>query len=218
MNTIALGVIDLERGFMPIGQSPYTIQNGYGELPVPGGHEIINSVNLTMAAFAKRRLPIFTTQDWHPRETDHFSVTPDYDKTWPQHCVANTPGAELHHGLKIPAHTAQFVKGTEPLKCGAEDTSYSALYAHERKTKMRMADWLVRRHVTAVALEGVALDECVGFSALDFRKHLGLDVIIVSDAVRGITPESSRAMIAKLEAAGVSFTTSDELLRQLERA
>jgi nicotinamidase/pyrazinamidase len=57
---------------------------------------------------------VVTSQDWHPLKAEHF------DK-WPVHCVANSKGAELVEGLKLPENTIHIVKGTSGL-----DDGYSA--------------------------------------------------------------------------------------------
>ncbi|HSX16139.1 MAG TPA: hypothetical protein VLF40_05080 [Candidatus Saccharimonadales bacterium] len=93
---IALGVIDVQPGFMPAEEGLRLGLPGFGELPVPGGQEIVPKMNRLMAAFAAAGHPIFTTQDFHPRETAHFSETPDYETTWPVHCVGGGCTGDLN--------------------------------------------------------------------------------------------------------------------------
>src|SRR5690625_6488114 len=54
---------------------------------------------------------IATTRDWHIDPGPHVSDSPDYEVTWPVHCVAGTPGAELHENLDTESIAAEFLKG-----------------------------------------------------------------------------------------------------------
>jgi len=51
-------------------------------------------------------------------------------------------------------------------------------------------------------LGGLALDYCVGNTALD-AKDEGFEVCVVLDACRSVAPETEATMVAKLKAKGV---------------
>ena len=78
------------------------------ELPVPEGECIIPNVVDAIRKARERGMAIIVTQDWHP--DDHVSFSSRYDVppftvvdrddgrneiTWPNHCVAGTPGVEI---------------------------------------------------------------------------------------------------------------------------
>jgi len=161
---------------------------------------------------------IFTTQDWHPRDTAHFSEQPDYRTTWPVHCVANSPGAELHPKLVVPAKTARFIKGVEPLVRGEDDTSYSGYFSHDRQTGTSLPEWLADYNIGHVLLGGLTLDYCVGKTALDLRHRIGVEVTVALDTTRGIDPQSTTAMLEAFKASGVQLTTTDEWMHMLSEA
>src|SRR5437879_3300786 len=121
----ALGIIDAQRGFMPAEEGGRLDKLGFGELPIPHGERIVPNINQLIGEFTAKQLAVFTTQDWHPLETAHFSDDPNFNTTWPVHCVQRTPGAELHPEIEYGFSVKQFLKGFEPLKNGADDTSYS---------------------------------------------------------------------------------------------
>lgn len=215
MTEFALGVIDAQSGFMPEDEGLRLQRCGFGQLPVPDGQAIVEPLNLLLRAFADHHLLAFTTQDWHPEVTAHFSDDPDYKTNWPRHCVAGTPGANLHPGIVIPAPTVRFIKGNLPLQPGEADTSYSAYYAVDPCSGDNLPYFLESRQVGTVALAGLATDYCVGLSALDLRTKLGLEVTIVSDASRGITLESTTSMLDDCRMHGITITTTHELLAHL---
>src|SRR5215217_8853339 len=65
-----------------------------GALSVPEGEEIAEHIN-ELAGSGDYDL-VVATRDWHP--PDHGSFA-EQGGPWPVHCVAGTPGAELHHAL-----------------------------------------------------------------------------------------------------------------------
>lgn len=210
----ALGIIDAQRGFMPAEEGERLGLPGFGELGVPGGAETVPSINNLLGAFAAKNAYIFTTQDWHPTETAHFATEPDFNTTWPVHCVAETPGAEIHPEIKADTADA-FIKGDEPLEDGSDDDSYSGFNAHRPTDMIDLPKILREKNVETVVLGGLALDHCVKATALDLKQAMGLDVTIVSDATAPVTPETGRAAIEELEAAGIRFATTAEILEQL---
>lgn len=213
----ALGIIDAQRGFLP-ADAGHTPQYGYGELAVPQGDQIIEPVNLLLKAFANRRGAVFTTQDWHPKMTAHFSETPDFRTNWPVHCVDGTLGAEIDPRIKVPGINHRFVKGFEPLERGEDDTSYSGYYAVDPITDTTLPEWLESRDISKVILGGLALDFCVGKTALDLRQKLGLEVTVAIDATRGIAESSINETLGQFALNGIEVATTEEILATQDMA
>jgi nicotinamidase/pyrazinamidase len=180
-----------------------------GALAVPGGDEIVPTVNRLARDFAH----VVLTQDWHPAgHTSFASAHPG--KTpfetmempygaqilWPDHCVQATPGAAFHRGLDIP-HAALIVrKGFR-----AAIDSYSAFQENDRKTPTGLASYLRERGFERVTLCGLATDFCVLYSALDARAA-GFAATVVLDACRGLDVDGSLARaIEEMRAAGVGL-------------
>lgn len=217
MKKIAFGVIDAQRGFMPAAEGVRLGVAGFGELPVAGGEQIVGNVNKLMAAVALRGGQVFTTQDWHPRETAHFADEPNFTTTWPVHCVGDTPGAALHPELNLPTGTMQFKKGTDVLARGEDDNSYSGYYGRNEQGEL-LGDVLSQQGITRIILGGLALDYCVGRTAIDLRTRFGAEVTVVTDATRGIADASVDAMIAQFDQLGIQTTTTDAMLQELANA
>ncbi len=217
MKGSALGIIDAQRGFMPAAEGERLGVAGFGELPVAGGEAIVPEINRLLAAYAIRGYMTFTTQDWHPKETAHFSTEPNFTTTWPVHCVGGTPGATLHPDIVLPTSTERFWKGREVLARGEDDLSYSGYYGANDDGES-LGDSLRKRGITQVVLGGLALDYCVGQTALDLRTKLGLDVVVAIDATRGIADESNTRMLEAFADNGITIATTDEILAQLDAA
>lgn len=217
MKETVFGIIDAQRGFMPAEEGQKVDRAGFGELPVADGQKIIPVVKRLLWKLGAENT--FTTQDWHPNHTAHFSETPDFVTNWPVHCVGGTKGAELHPELEsaLSLQVTRFYKGQECLQDGKDDLSYSGYYG-ETDAGLLLPEWLKNREAKAVVLGGLALDYCVGKTALDLRSKMELEVTVVTDATRGIADESMDAMYQAFEQAGIKTMTSAQVIEEMERA
>lgn len=224
MNQPALIIVDAQRGFMPANEGARLGTQGFGELPVTGGELIVPRVNALTEACLDTKTPVFTTQDWHPQQTAHFAAEPNYVDTWPVHCVANTPGAELHPELVAatpePGIEA-FKKGAEQARTPQEDTSYTG-YLAKNEAGQTLPEVIEKHRVSALYIVGLALGDgrehplCVDSTALDFAKQ-GYDVTVITDAVEAVLPENRALCFKNLGKAGVRLATAAEALEEIRR-
>ena len=197
-------MIDVQQDFLPGGR-----------LPVERGNEVVPLINRLGEAFQN----VVLTQDWHPPMHISFASThgkqPFVDTVeaaygvqslWPDHTLQNSGGAALDPLLDLP-HAGLIVrKGFRK-----EVDSYSAFLENDHRTGTGLAGYLREREIRRLYLCGLAWDYCVGFSALD-GMALGFDIIVVDDAVRGIAPQTTDAMSARWQAAGVQRVRTAKLL------
>jgi nicotinamidase/pyrazinamidase len=175
----ALLIVDYQNDFNP-----------GGALAVPGGDEIAEHIN-ALAGSGDYAL-VAATRDWHP--PDHGSFT-EQGGTWPAHCVAGTPGAELHRALDSTHIDVVLDKGTDPQTegySGFEGTNLAALLREHR--------------IDRVTVVGLATDYCVKNTALDALRE-GFGVNVDSSAVRGVevSPGDSRRALESMRAAGAAI-------------
>ncbi|WP_460418981.1 nicotinamidase [Pseudomonas sp. microsymbiont 2] len=204
---------------MNIASFDVDAQNGFtsnapGELPVPGGHEIVPALN-TMARRASLRLG---SKDAHPVNAAWRVDAPEQmlqplplanaDLTWVSHCVPGTPGFELLPGLPAPIDYDYFVwKGVEP-----DLHPYGACYhdlAERRSTGA--IEYLKVHQVQAVIVGGLALDYCVRTTALQLRRA-GFDVLLYLPACRALSAAGAQAACTALQAAGVHLCADEQAL------
>jgi nicotinamidase/pyrazinamidase len=159
----ALLVVDVQRDFLP-----------GGSLAVPGGDEVIAALNAYIAAFEAKRLPIFMTRDWHP--ADHCSFK-SAGGPWPPHCVQDTAGAQWAEDLNVVPDARVISKATD-----AAVEAYSGFSGTSLLALLRQLD------VHRLFVGGLATDYCVHASVLDARAR-GLDVVVLTDAIRGINAQ-----------------------------
>lgn len=185
--TDALIVTDVQNDFCP-----------GGALPIEEGHRIVPIINQLQPLFEH----IVFTRDWHPEDHCSFDDEPEFvDGSWPVHCVADTPGAEFHGDLHVPADAFIVSKATEP-----EREAYSSFQDTGLADKLR--EW----GVTRVFLTGLATDFCVKFSALD-AIEAGFEVCVVENACRGVNhpPGSVARAVDEMRAKGVKICWSGDL-------
>lgn len=196
--TEALIVIDIQNDFCP-----------GGALAVAEGDRIIPGVNALMGDY-----PIVVlTQDWHPANHSSFASNhPDgapfgevqmpygAQTLWPVHCVQGSNGARFHPMLDTDRADMIIRKGFRP-----QIDSYSAFFENDHTTPTGLDGYLRSRGVTAATLVGLALDFCVGFSALDAAR-LGYRVTVLQGACRAIDLNGSlAAMRGRMQSAGVTL-------------
>ena len=143
---------------------------------------------------------VIFTMDWHPNGMDAFASTykgkKPFDKytnkngiedvLWPDHCVQDTVGAQLHDNLdfgKIKGEMYIFKKGLEKNK-----HPYSGFGADG------LIEFLKERDITDLYITGLATDYCVKDTALDGVKN-GFKTNLVWDATRGIADDLGPTML-----------------------
>lgn len=220
----ALVIVDAQCGFMPASEGERLGLPGFGELGVEGGQNIVEKLNaLTRAMSEKAFGLIATTQDWHPLDTAHISENPNYLTTWPVHCIANTPGAELHPDLLVaqqPELATRFIKGVEACATPEEDDSYTGALAYNPATSQLLPDWLREQGAETVYVAGLALGDgnehplCVDSTARDLQRE-GFKVALITDAAEAVVPDNRAVCFANMGALGVRLLTTPEALEEI---
>ena len=114
--------------------------------------------------------------------------------------MQGSTGAEFHPALHVDPADLILRKG---FRAGID--SYSAFFENDRSTPTGLHGYLRERGITDLTFVGLALDFCVGWSALDAAK-LGYKVRVLEGACRAIDLNGSLAAArAAMLAAGVAL-------------
>ena len=162
------------------------VQNDFcegGSLAVDGGADVARRINGTGYDV------VVATQDFHVDPGDHFTE-------WPPHCVAGTPGADLHPALDTSGIDAVFRKG-------ADRAAYSG-FEGSTEDGTALADFLRAHDVTDVDVVGLATDHCVRATALD-AVAAGLGTRVLLGLCAGVAPDTTAVALDELRAAGVEL-------------
>ena len=150
--------------------------------------------------FEAQGLPVYASRDWHPPDTTHFRA---HGGPWPPHCVAGTPGAELHPDLRQPQNLVLVSTGQD-----RNDDGYSAFEGTTAEGRT-LADDLRARGVTSLYIGGLATDYCVRATVLDARRA-GFPVVVLTDGSAGIDPETSRQALQEMREAGAALMSTQD--------
>jgi nicotinamidase/pyrazinamidase len=206
----ALILVDLQNDFLPTGN-----------LPVPGGDEVIPVANRLLAERARLFDYVVATQDWHPPghksfASSHHAANPGdvidlnglNQMLWPEHCVQGTFGAAFVSGLMMNRVDMVCPKGQHP-----EVDSYSGFFDNARRGETGLSQWLKIRGVRDLTILGLATDYCVRFTVLDALSE-GFQVRVVTDGCRGVNVESGddHRAIQAMQTAGAATWRLHEIM------
>lgn len=182
------------------------VQNDFcegGALAVTGGAAVAHGVAQLIATASDRYAEIVATTDWHVDPGSHWSSEPDFVDSWPVHCRADSEGARLRVELDPVAGSiaATFRKGEY-------EAAYSGFEGTDR-CGTGLTDWLREHRVTAVDVVGIATDHCVRATVLDAVRD-GFDTRVLLGLTAGVAPESTRAAVNAMRAAGALVVTTAE--------
>jgi len=191
-----------------------------GDLVVPALNKVINALHLPVRQVwtgrdnTNIRQQVFATRDWHPLITNHFSDEPNYQTTWPVHCVAGTQGAAFHPDLALRDNESVvrvISKGTD-----VNEGAYSGFDGiTELGTPLsELID--SNRKRTAIFIGGLATDYCVKATVLD-ALNLGYETFVITDAIRGVASLTTASALEEMQNAGAIFATSDQIVETLAR-
>lgn len=195
-----------------------------GSLAIDGGAETAALITEYINQCGEKYHVIATTRDWHIDPGPHFNAEPDYENSWPVHCVAGTPGAELHQNLDPEFIEAEFLKGQyndgysgfdgvlgEPDMVRSQDGTAgpygatAAAAAASTSTSMTMDDWLRDHEVERLTVVGLATDHCVRATAID-ASDAGYEVRVLTNLTAGVAEGSIDVALDEMEDAGVMLS------------
>jgi nicotinamidase/pyrazinamidase len=186
--THGLILVDVQNDFMP-----------GGALAVVSGNEIVPPLNQLIASATPRGATMVATRDWHP--ADHCSFAAQ-GGIWPPHCVAGTPGAEFHPGLRLAEDTRIVSKA---------DTQDRDAYSGFDGTDL--GKWLSERGIQHLLVGGLATDYCVLHTVLDGLKA-GFRVTLLTDAIRAVNvaADDGAKAIAQMASTGAELGRARQFL------
>lgn len=184
-----------------------------GKLYVPGAETIApNLERLTDYAHANR-ITIIASADDHVSEHEEISDTPDFQDTFPPHCMRGTPGQR-----RITETTL-----SDPLVI-APDQALPDVAAHQGDILFlkHWFDVFTNPHVSAVVnalgvseivLYGVALDVCDRYAVEGLHKyHPEVAITVVRDAVKALDADAGDALLRQWRKEGVLLTRTEQVV------
>jgi nicotinamidase/pyrazinamidase len=181
-----------------------------GKLYVPGAEETVAAMARLVAAARAAGVVHVASADDHELTDDEISEQPDFETTYPPHCLRATRGAR-----KIPETEQEdpvpitFQPLPERYLAGREFLLLKKNF--DVFTNPNTERVLERLDPDEIVVFGVATDVCDDAAIRGFLER-GRKVRFVEDAARGLDEGRVAACTAAWRERGVEFTTVDEVI------
>ncbi|MBU0515867.1 MAG: bifunctional nicotinamidase/pyrazinamidase [Proteobacteria bacterium] len=207
---VAVVVVDVQADFTKAHK---------GSLAVNGTDQAyLKQVVKATAQLKKAGLPIYATQDWHPKNHMSFASNQPGKKPfqaikladgrtqvlWPNHCVQGSAGAGIL--LDKALFTKVVRKGMNP-----KYDSYSG-FKDDGGAKTGLDKSLKAAGVGTLIVYGIATDYCVKATVMD-GLAAGFKVVVVQDLCRGVALKTSQAAWKAMKKAGAVLWPSLDLAK-----
>ncbi|MEU8629168.1 isochorismatase family protein [Streptomyces sp. NPDC048669] len=179
------------------------VQNDFcegGSLAVAGGADVAAAITDLIGEAQPGYRHVVATRDHHIDPGGHFSSAPDFEHSWPPHCVAGTEGVGFHPNF-APAVASGAIDTV--FDKGAYAAAYSGFEGLD-ENGVGLAEWLRDRGVTAVDVVGIATDHCVRATALDAVRE-GFATHVLLDLTAGVAEATTDRALTELREAGVAL-------------
>jgi len=184
-----------------------------GKLYVPGAEKTVPAMKRLVDAMRGAGVVHVASADDHELTDAEISDAPDFEQTYPPHCLRGTRGAR-----KIPETEQE-----DPVPITFEPLPEKYLAGREFLLLKKSFDvftnpntdrLLTHLDPDEIVVFGVATDVCDDAAIRAFLQR-GRRVRFVEDAARGLDEARVAASTAAWREAGVQFTTADEAIRNL---
>jgi nicotinamidase/pyrazinamidase len=172
-----------------------------GSIPVKGGADRAAAIADLVRRADGQYAFVVATRDHHIDPGAHFSENPDFQNSFPVHCVVGSEGGEFHPHF-APAVDAGHID--EVVFKGAHSASKSGFEGFTQDGTA-LSDWLKARDITDLDVVGIATDHCVKATALD-GVRAGFSVRVLLDYTAGVAADSTRTALDELRRAGVALS------------
>jgi nicotinamidase/pyrazinamidase len=186
-----------------------------GKLPVPDAESAAPAMARLVRWAREHGLVHLATADDHELTDPEISDDPDYDATYPPHCLRGTPGAaripETAQVDPLPISLTPYPPGLVPRLVDGRRELLVMKKTYSAFSNPNLEPLLEALDPSEVLVFGVATDVCnhAAIMGLLARRRR---VAFVEDASRGLSEDRVAAAVAQWRAGGVRFTTTDEVV------
>jgi nicotinamidase/pyrazinamidase len=186
-----------------------------GKLPVPDAESVVPAMARLVRWAESHGVVHLATADDHELTDPEISDSPDYEATYPPHCLRGTPGAaripETAQRDPLPISLTPYPPGLVPQLVAGRRELLVLKKTYSAFSNPNLEPVLAALDPGEVILFGVATDVCnhaaiMGLLAREYR------VAFVEDASRGLSEERVASALEQWRAGGVRFTTTDEVV------
>src|SRR5438128_8383081 len=186
-----------------------------GKLYVPGAKEIAPALERLVDAARAARIVHVASADDHELSDPEISDSPDFQNTYPPHCLRGTRGAEKILETKqrdpLPLSLVPYPPGLIPKLVEGRREILLLKKNFNVFTNPNTDALLEALDPDEIVVFGVATDVCDDAAIRGFLRR-GRPVRFVEDAARGLDDERVAVATTAWREGGVEFTTADEVI------
>lgn len=226
-------IVDVQRDFMLPPQEGGRLYVQDQQDPSDPGAQVIRSrIARAVHNLRKQGALLVFTGDWHDfRDAEIDTANPDFQNTYPPHCMGRTDDRKLQQGAQIleeiaPENPLVLEVDASPLR--GREVARRAVQEHRevwvRKTRFdvfrgnratqaflaeltrRMDDTAPEQHHTEMTVLGVARDVCVN-QAVEGMLQRGYQPRILRDCIWGLGLEPEEETLNRWKKQGAKLTT-----------
>lgn len=194
-----------------------------GRLYVRGAEAIVPAVGRIRRFAGEQGCCLAATADWHTAEDAEIAAEPDFEQTYPPHCMAHSPGAVRVGDLgPVPIETLD-LRRFDPAKLRSI-LAKKPFHLELRKNCVDVFSYpemnalLDRISPQIIIVFGVALDVCVFHTVRGLLNRKRETVYLLSDAVKGLGQQPDAEILGRLERMGARITSFEPLKKDLFHA
>jgi nicotinamidase/pyrazinamidase len=186
-----------------------------GKLPVPDAESVVPAMARLVRWADEYGVVHLATADDHELTDPEISDDPDYESTYPPHCLRGTPCAakipETAQRDPLPVSLTPYPPGLVPRLVQDRRELLVLKKTYSAFSNPNLEPLLAALAPSEVVVFGVATDVC-NHAAIMGLLTRGYSVAFVEDAARGLSEERVAASLAQWREGGVRFTTADEVV------
>lgn len=189
-----------------------------GKLYFPGADDARPAMGRLVEAARAAGVVHVASCDQHELSDPEISLEPDFDSTWPPHCLLGTRGAEkIPETKQLDPLPLPLLPVPAPIMRGLLEGRREILIPKKQYdpfTNPNTETLLETLDPDTILLFGVATDICDDAAVRALRRR-GRSITFVEDASRGVDEARVAACIAAWREAGVGFTTAEAAVASL---
>jgi nicotinamidase/pyrazinamidase len=196
MKSFFLMDIDTQRDFMLPA----------GALYVPGAERIVPKLRRLFDFARKNGISVLSSSDTHSASDPEFAQ-------FPPHCVQGTPGQRKLDETLLPRPLILQNKPMDRNLLKAVQ-QYQQIVVEKQTLDLfsnPVAERVLRVLPPRAIVFGVATEYCVKIACLGLRR-LGVQTVVVTDAVRALAAKTEKEALEEMRKAGVEFIALESLL------
>jgi nicotinamidase/pyrazinamidase len=200
----------------------YDFMRPEGRLYVPGAEGIIDKVSDARRFALAHGYSIIASTDWHKEGNMEISKKPDFEVTFPAHCMAGKPGSQRVGYLgDVPIDEVpnQRMKDSELRKLADKEQFHIVIRKEELDpfSNPNTKTLLEILKPTTIVIFGVALDLCVRQAVEGLISIGGIKVCLLRDAVKALGLTGEARVIKEFKTKGVNVISLADLESRLNR-